>query len=166
MSRMPRAGGRYLVPIKQTDGSSPAEHGHGVYTLDASTTYYYIFGGPDASFQSVHLTGYTSAAILTSASVQDCNHHGGTSQGLAATAGDVPDTSNTVGQWVTEDPSSGFVGADGTGWTVSSSVLAVAGTGVGGAMFHVAETGAARTRLTLVVGLTGGDFQASGHGKD
>jgi hypothetical protein len=166
MSRMPRAGGRYVAPIKQSDGTSPVEEGHGKYTLAANTTYVYPLGGADAPFQSVQLTGYTSAAVITTATIRDCNHHGGMNSGLPATQGDVPDTSTTVGEWIAEDPTTAFVGVDGTGWSVTNGVVAAAGSGVGGALFHVAETGAARTLLEVAVGATGGVFRASAHGKD
>jgi hypothetical protein len=156
MSRMPRAGGRYVTPL-QTDGTflSP-EAPKGRYTLSAGTTYYYILGGADAPFLSAHVIGYTAGLVVTSITVQDCDAH----------ELEVLDSSGVVGEWIGEDPSTAFVGVDGTGWTVTNGVVAVAGTGVGGAMFHVAETGAARTRLTVVVGGTGGSVMVSAHGKD
>lgn len=161
MSRMPRAGGRYVQPIDSNGVLVPAEGPRGVYTLTADTTYYYILGGPDASFISGHLTAYASAAaanglIITSATVQDCDH----------SELDVPNHSAVAGEWVTEDPSAGFVGADGTGWSATSGVLAATGAGLGGARFNIAETAAYRTRLAVVVGATGGPLRVSSHGKD
>lgn len=156
MGRHGPAGGRAIIPIDTSGNPVTAGKAPGVYTLSSGTTYYYLFGGADAAFTSIHITGYTSGAILTSGTIQDCNHD----------VGKVTDFSGTIGEWVSEDPSTAFVGADGTGWTATNGVLAVAGTGLGGAMFHMAETGAARHRLAVVVGGTGGDFLVSGHNKE
>lgn len=156
MSRQPRAGGRYIAPIKQSDGTTPNEAPRGAYVLASGTTYHYIIGGIEASRISVQITGYTAGLIITSATIQDTNHE----------VVDVLDTSNTAGEWVTEDPSTAFVGVDGTGWSVSSGVVAAAGSGVGGALWHVSDSGAARTRLVVVVGGTGGTLRVSAHGKD
>lgn len=152
MSMAGRAGGRYVTPIK-SDGTEPDQIGRGKYTLTAGATYYYLLGGGGGVFGSGTITGYTSGAILTSAKIQDTDHP----------EQDVTNISSTVGEWVTEDPATGFVGADGTGWdtTTTPSVLAVAGTGLGGARFNIAETAAARTRIEVIVGGTGGVFRVS-----
>lgn len=156
MSRQPRAGGRYVPPVKQSDGTTPAEAPVGAYTLEANTTYVYIIGGIEASRVSIQLTGYTSGLVITSATVQDTNHQ----------SAEVTDRSLTVGEWVTEDPSTAFVGVDGTGWSVTNAVVAASGAGVGGAVWHISDTGAARTRLAVVVGATGGLVRVSAHGKN
>lgn len=49
---------------------------------------------------------------------------------------------------------------------LTSGVVAAAGTGVGGAMWHISDTGAKRTMLSVVVGATGGALRVSAHGKD
>ncbi len=160
MSRMPRAGGRYVQPIDSSGNLVTGEGPRGVYTLTALGTYYYILGGPDASVISGTLTAYASAAaanglIITSATIQDCDHG----------ELDVTNFSSTVGEWIGEDPTSAFVGADGTGWSATNGVLAATGAGLGGARFNIAETGAYRTRITVVVGATGGPLRVSSHGK-
>jgi hypothetical protein len=156
MSRQSRAGGRYIAPL-QTNGTELTDQlGRGIYALSASTTYLFILGGTDAPFASIHLTGYTAGLVITSATIQDCDHHDT----------EVPNTSVVVGEWVNEDPTTAFVGVDGTGWSVTNGVVAASGGGVGGALWHIGETGAARTRLTVVVGGTGGNVRVSGHGKD
>jgi len=156
MGRKGRAGGRYVTPIK-SDGTEPAQDGgRGVFTLASGSTYYYILGGGDASFISGTFTGYDAAAIITSATVQDTDHG----------ELDVTNLNAVVGDWISEDPSTAFVGADGAGWVVTNGVLAVAGGAVGGARFNVAETAAARTRIAVAVGGTGGKFRMSANGKD
>ena len=150
-----RPGGRYVTPIK-SDGTEPAQDGgRGVYTLAAGATYYYVLGGGAACFVSGTLTGYTSGAIISSATVQDTDHP----------EQEITNVDGTVGNWISEDPSTGFVGADGTGWAVTNCVLAVAGTGVGGARFNIAETAGTRTRIAVVMGGTGGQFRMSAGGK-
>jgi hypothetical protein len=160
---------RYLVPIDTADGTSPAEAGgHGIYTLTASHTYVYLDPTLDTPFTSFDLTGYDAGLVITSATIQDTNHPGSVTAG-GPNGGDVPDTSVTVGEWKNERPTNGYVAADGAGWSVGSGatacVVAASGAGVGGALWHVAETGAARTRLNVVVGGTGGKVRVSAAGK-
>lgn len=152
---MPRITRRYLQPL-QTDGTLlTPEAPRGEYTLVAGTRYFFVLPTEDTAFASVQLTGYTAALIITSATVEDTDH----------APLDVPDSSTVVGEWVGEDPTTAFVGADGTGWTPANGVLAVAGGNLGGALWHIAETGAARTRLNVLVGATGGAVRVSCCGK-
>lgn len=156
MSRANRPGGTYVTPLK-TDGTNLAnEAPRGSYALASGTTYYYILGGADAPFQSVHITGYTAGLVITSATIQDCNHD----------TLEVVDHSAVVGEWVNEDPTTAFVGVDGTGWSQTNGVVAASGGGVGGAIWHLGETGAIRTRLAVIVGGTGGILRVSCWGKD
>lgn len=149
---------RYITPI-DSNGAVPAPAngtGPGAYTLLANTTYHFALGGSDAPYQSVHLTGYTAGAVVTSATIKDCDHD----------RADVTDFDTTAGHWPSETPPDAYVAPDGTGWSMSSpGVVAAAGTGAGGALWHITPTGAARTRLTVVVGATGGAFRCSGAGK-
>jgi hypothetical protein len=157
----------YLVPIDTADGSSPAEGPRGVYTLIATHTYRFIAPSMDTAFAGIHLTGVDAALVITSATVQSCSHAGPVANG--PTTGDVPDTSVIDGEWINERPPSGYVGCDGTGWSVGSGatawVVAAVGSGRGGAHWHIAETGAYRIGLLLVVGATGGKARVSGTGK-
>lgn len=149
---------RYITPVDSNGvAASPANStGPGAYTLLANTTYHYPLGGSAEPYQSVQLTGYTLAAIVTSATIKDCNH----------ARDDVADYDTTTGHWPSETPPDAYVAVDGTGWSMSSAgVGAAAGTGVGCALWHITPTGARRTRLTVVVGATGGVFRGSGCGK-
>lgn len=158
----------YLVPIDVADNTTPAEAPHGVYTLVASHTYVYICPSLDTPFTSIDLQGIDAALVITSATVQDTNRPGPTA-GSGPGGGDLPDTDTAVGGWKNERPTTGYVAVDGTGWSVGSAatacVVAATGGNVGGAMWHVAETGAARTRLIVAVGATGGKACVSGCGK-
>lgn len=149
---------RYIIPV-DSNGAVPApalQTGPGAYTLLANTTYHFALGGSDRPYESVHLTGYTPSAVVSSATVKDCDHP----------RLDVTDYDTTAGHWPSETPPDAYVAVDGTGWTMASpGVVAAAGTGVGGALWHITPTGAARTRLTVATGGTGGVFRCSGAGK-
>jgi hypothetical protein len=158
---------RYLVPIDTADNSSPAEAPHGEYTLTTGHTYVYILPTQDTAFTSIHLTGYDAALAFTSATIQDTNHAGPTAGGGPG-SGDVSDTSTTVGEWMNMRPPNGYVECDGTGWTVgtgaTADVVTSTGAGLGGALWHIAETGSARARLIVVCTGTG-KARVSGAGK-
>jgi hypothetical protein len=145
----------YIQPIDSTGALVTAIAGHGRYTLTAGTTYYYPIGRTAGGFQSITLTGHTAGLIITSATVQDTDH----------SEKDYTDFDATAGIWINEDPAGGFVPVDGTGWTVSNSVVAAAGTAIGGARWNLGEDGATRTRLAVVVGVTGGDVTVSAGSK-
>lgn len=155
MSRMTR---RYLVPVDTADSTSPTELERGKYALTASHTYVYILGGAEAVNLSITMTGYTSGFVMTSAAIQDTDH----------AERDVADTNTTVGEWITEDPPTpAFVGIDGTGWAAGATpgIVVAAGTGVGGARWNLSADAATRSRLTVVVGVTGGTVRVSAGGK-
>lgn len=156
MSRLTR---RYLKPIDVADVAlNPTEGARGRYTLTNGRTYRFIIGGAEAALQSVHLTGYTSGLVITTATIQTCDH----------AESEVTDSDTTVGHWINEDPPSpAFVAFDGTGWAAGAtpSVITAAGSGVGGARWNLADNAATRTALTVVVGGTGGDVRVSCGGK-
>lgn len=142
----------YLKPIK-SNGTSPSEGLPGQYVLEAGATYYYHIPSDDELF-AVHLVGYTAGLVITSATIQDSN----------CDARDVALISSTAGEWISETPSTAYVGTDGTGWSAVNGVVASAGSALGGALWHVVESGAARTRLKVVVGGTGGTVRVAWSG--
>ncbi len=148
----------YVTPIK-SDGTvetmDATELGRGAFTLASGTTYYFPIACGDARNVSVHLQ-CDAAIILTSATIEDCNFP----------EVDVTNYSSTAGHWIDEDPSTAFVGLVGTGYTHSSGVVAVAGGAAGGAMWHVADVGARRMRLKVVVGGTGGEVRVATWAKE
>ena len=150
---------RLLAPIDAADGSTPAEESHGVYALVATHTYVYLCPTKDTSFTSIDLQGIDAALVITSATIQDTNRP----------EQDLGNRDTTVGGWKNERPTNGYVAVDGTGWSVGSGatacVVAATGGNLGGALWHIAETGAARTRLIVVVGATGGKACVSAAGK-
>lgn len=155
MGSQARSGGRYVPPIDSTGATPNTEGPQGTYTLTAGQHYYYVLGGDSAPFVSVHITG-NAAIVITSATVQDCNHGDN----------EVTNFSTTAGEWIPETPTTAYVGTTGTGWSQTNGVAAALGTGAGGAMFHVTETAARRTRLDVLVGATGGTLKVSAMGKD
>lgn len=155
MSRLTR---RYLKPISLADGSSPDEAGHGKYTLTNGVTYRFLLGGAEAALQSVQITGYTSALVITTATIKTCDH----------ADADVADSDTTVGHWIPEiPPSPAYVAFTGTGWAAGAtpSVIQAAGSGVGGARWNLAHNAATRTALDVVVGAAGGIVRVSAGGK-
>jgi len=156
MTRSNRPGGRYVPPLK-TDGTLLAgEAPRGAYTLVAGTTYYYILGTADAPFHAVHITSYTSALVITSATIQDCIHG----------ELEVTDHSTVAGEWVPETPTTAYVGTTGSGWSQTNAVVASTGAALGGALWNLGEAGSKRCRLAVVVGGTGGILRVSCWGKD
>ena len=156
----------YITPIKTSDASPaalagsvpagyPAGSARGFYTLTSGTTYVFIVGGKDCPVSSAHFE-WDGAIAITSLTVEDCN----------AKPEEVTDTMTVGASWVDEDPSTAFVGTKGGVATVTNGVVATAAGAVGGCMFHLADTGAKRTRFTLVVGATGGIVRCSTHGKN
>ncbi len=156
MSRQPRAGGPYVVPVNVADGveATPAA-GRGNFTLVLGTTYVFILGGEDAPIESAHFN-WDAGIVLTSLTVQDCN--------MGET--EVTNTSTTGGHWIGETPLTAYVAVDGAGVSQAIGVVSATGGAVGGCMFHVSNTGARRTRIRVVVGATGGVIRCGAHGKD
>lgn len=163
MGRHPSNKG-YLTPKKQTDatdapasGSVPAAYpstsSRGWFTL-AAGTWLIPLGGQDCPIHSAHCQ-WDANFVATGITVEDCD----------AEPADVSDVSVFAGDWIDEDPSTAFVGTVGAGVTVTNGVVAVAGGAAGGCMFHIADTGARRTRLRVVVG-TQGIFRCSSWGKE
>jgi len=153
----------YITPIK-SDGTveteDGTEFGRGSYTLASGTRYFYVIGGADAPFNSIHFQ-WDASIIITSLTVEDCNFPPVARGDGAGGAGDVSDFSVAAGDWIDEDPSTAFVGTVGAGVTVTSGVVAVAGGAQGGCMFHVVDTGARRTRVNMLVGGTGGEARCA-----
>lgn len=148
----------YITPIKSdgtTQVESAAEFGRGSFTLASGTTYFYPVGGQDAPILSVHVQ-WDAQIIITSLTIEDCNFPDS----------DVDWYDDAAGEWIDEDPSSAFVGTDSGGATVTNGVVAVAGGSQGGCMFHLADTGARRTRLKVVVAGTGGELRVASWGKE
>lgn len=154
MARQPRAGGPYVTPIKSDGTEAVAAEGRGKYTLTAGATYVFMLGGPDASVQSAHFI-WDSSIIITSLTVEDCD--------MPHT--DVLDYSTTAAEWIDEDPTTAFVGVVGAGVSQTNGVVAATGGAAGGCMFHIADTGAYRTRIKVVVAGTGGVVRCGTHGK-
>ncbi len=155
----------FLAPFK-SDGVLQAEadatFGRGAYTLTSATTYYFELGGKDGDIVSAHLQ-WDSAIILTSVTVQDSNMPESTDN---TSATGVTAWSSTAGDWISENPSTAFVGVAGAGVSATSGVVAATGGAQGGCMFHVALTGARRSRIAIVVGGTGGSLRCSTWAKE
>lgn len=139
-------------------------------TLVANTTYLFPIGAPKAPVQaeagliSIQIRG-AAALIITAATYEDCDYPAFTSPGDGRGVADVTDFDATAGNWIPENPSTAVVGFTGTGWSSTAATVTAAGTGAGGALFHIGNLGSRRGRLKVVVGATGGLARVAVHGK-
>lgn len=161
--------GSYVIPRKATDGTTPKMEVRGRFLLEANTTYYFPIGGQDCTVISAHVTWTADPIILTSVKIEDCNRPNGSGVEGAAThaAGESEDWDERVGMWIDEDPTTAFVGVVGVNVTATNGVVTATGDAAGGGcMFHVADTGARRSRVAVKVGATGGYLAVYGWGKE
>ncbi len=139
-------------------------------TLANSTTYYFPFGAAYAGLpsqtplSSVHLKW--DANVVATFIIQTCNFpdYRGPAGHTHVGAIDVSDFDATAGNWITEDPSSAYVGTVGAGITVTNLSIAVAGGAAGGCTVHIGNFGTRRCRVRATV-TTGGVVRCNVHGK-
>jgi hypothetical protein len=151
-----------LAPITSA-GAAVAEapsadatlNGRGVYTLTAATTYYFVLPVGGSAMYDVHLQ-HDAAIAITSATIQTCS----------MPKRDVSDISSVAGAWIDQDPETAFVGTDGATTTASDGVVAVVAGNVGGANWQISDAPAARSRLEVIVGATGGEVRLGFCGKE
>jgi hypothetical protein len=151
-----------LTAINIADGVKVTPDSNGDVTL-TTATYVFVLGGADAPLESVHIV--TDATIaMSSIAVDTCNLPRNTGAESVAPPGTVTDyAAITAGHWVPEEPTDAYVATTGTGW--GGSGLAITKTaGAGGAMIHLGNMGAARSRLRMVV-TTGGKVCVAVHAK-
>ena len=155
-----------VVTLANRDGA-PSTFG---VTLAANTTYYFVVGNAKAPVCAetpviaAHFKS-TSAGLIATITFEDCVFP--PTRGAADGTGDpdVTDFSQVVGDWIPENPSTAIVSFVGTGWTSSAMTVTVAGTGVGGATFHLGNFAARRGRFKVVTGAAGGLLRCGIHGK-
>ncbi len=139
-------------PTIYKSDSTKLENGKNGVTLASGTVYYVPIGGDAALVSSFHLQW--DAAIILTVTIEDSNNP------------DVTLYSTTAGEWVQQNPSSAYVGGDGAGgMTVTNWTAVIAGGTAGGGMWHFGNSGAARTRMKLSVGSTGGVIKTTTHAK-
>lgn len=151
----------YITPLKsdgtlqEADSESSFATSRGVFTLAANTTYFFVLPVGDSTFIDAHLT-HDAAIAITSAKIESCSHN----------KTDVSDISVVGGEWIDQDPADAYVGTVGATTTATAGVVAVVAGNAGGADWQVGGFAAARARLTVVVGATGGEVRVSFCGKD
>ena len=151
----------YIQPItaggvaQDPDADLTFANGRGVYTLTAATTYFFILPIGGSVVADIHLT-HDLAIAVTSATVETCSH--GKSE--------VADNSVVAGEWMDQDPADAYVSTVGAGTTQTIGVVAVVAGNAGGANWQIDGFAAARGRLKVVVGATGGEVRLSFCGKD
>jgi hypothetical protein len=143
-----------VYPLKQSDGTRAVDAnslGLGSVTLTSGTRYILLLGGIDQTVIGAHVQ-WDASIVITTITVESCS----LPEEAFASDANKGSLSTTAGVWIDEDPSTAFVGTVGAGVTVTNGVVAVAGGAAGGCHFHIADTGAQRTRLNILVGGTGG----------
>jgi hypothetical protein len=143
------------TPVSPAPNADAVVVGRGVYTLTNGTTYFFPLGGQDSRIIGVHLQ-HDTAIVITSATIED----------TCMAEAELTDYDTQAGGWIDEDPSTAFVGTKGANTTATNGVVAVTGGAGGGAMWHIADTGARRTHLKVVVGATGGEVRLGVWGKE
>lgn len=150
----------FVTPYK-SDGTlqveSATDFGRGTFTLAAGATYFFPIDGQDTPTLSTHIQ-WDAAIAITAAKIEDSNFPDGTSG--------VEWFDDAAGEWIDEDPTTAFVGTVSAGTTVTNGVVAHTAGAAGGAMFHIADSGARRTRLRVEVGATGGEVRVATWGKE
>lgn len=153
----------YLTAINMADGVKVTPDSNGDVTLVAASYVFLLGGAADAPLESAHIV--TDTAIeMSSIAVDSCNLPRNTGAESTAPPGTVTDyAAITAGHWVPEAPTGAYVATTGTGW--GGTGLAITKTaGAGGAMIHLGNMGAARSRIRMVV-TTGGKVRVACHAK-
>lgn len=122
--------------------------GRGWYFL-AAGTYYYVLGCGDGNLGSVHMQ-HDAAIAISSALVETCD------LGVSECA----HHSNNAGEWFGENPSTAYVPVDGATTTATNATVAVVAGNKGGARWNLADLGASRARLAVIV-TTGGRLRVA-----
>ncbi len=148
----------YVTPFTAAgaeQAQSAAEFGRGAFTLIAGTTYMFPLAAQDVLALGVHLQ-HDAAIAITSATVEVCS----------LPPQETSDFSDNAGEWFGLAPTTAYVPVDGATTTATNGVVAVVAGNIGGAHWDVADIGARRARLKVVVGGTGGEVRVSTWGKE
>lgn len=118
----------------------------------AITTSYYGLGGDASLVQHIHIKW--DAALVATITIESSDFH------------DVALNSTTAGDWVQENPSSGYtaVSPSGAATTATPLVLAIPGVTAGGASMNIGNLGSRRLRAKVVC-TTGGFLRIHTNGK-
>jgi hypothetical protein len=131
----------YLVPVK-SDGTAAVASSDGYYNLPAGT-WYIVFPGPEqASQKAVHCEW--NAALAGTIQLEDAN----------ALVAQVSNHSAVGGNWLPQKPDNAYAAISTSGVSFADGVVTVAGSAVGGCMWHF-EGASARQRLAFVVSTAG-----------
>ena len=149
----------WLRALAVADGTPVEPDANGWVTL-AAASYVFALNIKDQPLESINIQ--TDSAIAFVATIEDTNAPRDVPKGSAAAPGTVSDWVAAV-SWVTEDPTDAYVASVGTGWTIDQLELTKTA-GVGAAMIHLGNFGAARVRLLVVVS-TPGTMRVAPHGK-
>ena len=148
----------YITPYSAAGAEqvqSATEFGRGSFTLTAATTYMFPLPAQDVPVLGVHLQ-HDAAIAITSATIEMCS----------LPPQETSDFSDNAGEWFGLAPTTAYVPVDGASTTATNGVVAVVAGNIGGAHWDIADTGARRARLKIVVGATGGEVRVASWGKE
>lgn len=140
-----------VVASAQRSGSSKG------CTLVAGT-YYFPIGSSDARTSaetplvSAHLQW--SAAVAATITIETSNFPANEG-GIGGQISDVTDYSSTVGEWVSENPSTAIVATVGSGNSALAAVVTAGGSAAGACMIHLGNLGSRRARVKIVLTVGG-----------
>lgn len=161
------------VDIVKSDGTVLVANKNGLsstfgVTLANSTTYYLALGSARApmpaetSLVAVHMKW--AAAVAATITVETCNFPRHANSAIGLGPDDVLDYSGTAGDWIQENPTTGYIGVVGASNSATNLTLTAGGAAAGGATIHLGNLGTRRCRIKIVV-TTGGLMRLSVHGK-
>lgn len=148
----------YVTPFTAAGAEqvqSATEFGRGAFTLTAATVYMFPLAPQDVPVLGVHLQ-HDAAIAITSATIEVCS----------LPPQETSDFSDGAGEWFGLEPTTAYVPVDGATTTATNGVVAVVAGNVGGAHWDVADIGARRARLKIVVGASGGEVRVATWGKE
>lgn len=161
------------VDVIKSDGTVIGANKNGAsttfgVTLANSTTYYLPLGSARApmpaetALVAVHMKW--AAAVAAVITVETCNFPRHANSAIGQGPDDTLDYSAVAGDWIQENPTTGYIGVVGSGNSATSLTLTAGGSAAGGATIHLGNIGTRRCRIKLVV-TTGGLMRLGVHGK-
>lgn len=143
---------RVLAAIDTATGNKIEPDSQGYCTLPVGTYVFVLGGSQSADLESIHFV--TDAVFAASGITIETSNAMRNTDGVSAAAAHPSSISDydvgSVGFWVPENPAGATSSTTGVGWGGSGLALTKAA-GIGGAIMHIGNFGAARMRSKVVV---------------
>ena len=122
----------------------------GLVTLTATDDYYFPIPTV-AGAEIIHIHVQTDANFAGTFTIETCSFPAVANAVNIAT---ISDWNETAGNWNKEDPTTGYIGQSGSGWTMTN-LSAAKTAAAGGCSFNLGNVGARRVRLKAACTTTG-----------